>query len=671
MANRLIYEKSPYLLQHGENPVDWYPWGEEAFAKARKEGKPVFLSIGYSTCHWCHVMERESFENQEAAELLNRYYVAVKVDREERPDIDAVYMEVCQIMNGSGGWPLTILMDGEQKPFFAGTYFPLHTNARQIGLIELLEAFSGKWREGREELMSFSMQITERLAQQERQQGSRGKIQKELPDKAVEAFAGSFDRQNGGFGRAPKFPMPHNLLFLLEYGQIFKDDIAVKMAETTLIQMYRGGIFDHIGGGFSRYSTDDRWLVPHFEKMLYDNALLLCVYAKAFMLTKRMLYQRVFARVFAYLKQELHLAEGGYACGQDADSEGEEGLYYLFEKEEIDRIFGEKKAALFCSWYGVTQKGNFEGRNILNLLLNASFRDKNEEIAGMCRELYAYRKARRKLHLDDKALTSWNSMLTAGLCLGYMAFGEQEYLQEAEKIQEFIEKYLTDGKGRLFIRYRDGERIHPGQLEDYAYYAWALLLLYQCNQKAELLGRALKVSEELLELFSDPEKEGFYLYAADAEQLIVRPKEVYDGAVPSGNSAAALVLQHLAELTGEEKWQRESERQLRFLGAWAEAYPSACSFAMLAFLRYFYPPVRIVYTAGELPSPSRLAAIWQQYGNQNKSVLLLSKVKGNQEFMNKLLPELAAYPIPETGELYYVCENGVCKAPVSEPDQLL
>ena len=378
IPNRLIHEKSPYLLQHAYNPVQWFPWGEEAFEKARQENKPVFLSIGYSTCHWCHVMEQESFENEEIAELLNREYICVKVDREERPDVDAVYMSVCQVMNGQGGWPLTILMAPDGKPFFSGTYFPPHARYGSPGLEELLTAAAGQWRAQKERLLESAEQIAAYLKEQA-QTGNRAAPGMDTVQQAFRQFADSFDPENGGFGGAPKFPTPHNLIFLMEYGKRTENREALAMAETTLVQMYRGGIFDHIGGGFSRYSTDERWLVPHFEKMLYDNALLAMAYLEAYGQTGRKLYECVARSILQYVERELTDENGGFFCGQDADSDGVEGKYYVFTPEEIKAVLGDEAGEKFCARYGIFPGGNFEGKSIPNLLENEGY----EEICGV------------------------------------------------------------------------------------------------------------------------------------------------------------------------------------------------------------------------------------------------------------------------------------------------
>ena len=407
MPNQLLHEKSPYLIQHAENPVDWRPWGAAAFAAARREGKPVFLSVGYSTCHWCHVMAHESFEDPAVAEVLNRDFIAVKVDREERPDVDAAYMAACVAMNGSGGWPLTVLLTPEQKPFWAGTYLP------KGQLLALLDRAAALWREDRAGLAAAGEELAAYLRKEEAPRA--GEPSKALLERAAKLLAENFDPRWGGFGPAPKFPMPHNLLFLLGYGEKTGRAEDTGMAERTLEAMYRGGLFDHVGGGFARYSTDGKWLVPHFEKMLYDNALLALAYAEAHARTGRALYARVARRTLDYVLRELRGPEGGFCCGQDADSEGVEGKFYVFASGELDAVLGRADGGAFRRWYGVTEAGNFEGKNVLNLLGNPDWEREPEGMEALREKVGAYRLGRAALHRDDKVLTAWNGLMLAAL----------------------------------------------------------------------------------------------------------------------------------------------------------------------------------------------------------------------------------------------------------------
>ncbi|WP_343253031.1 thioredoxin domain-containing protein [Ligaoa zhengdingensis] len=660
--NLLIHEKSPYLLQHAHNPVHWYPWGDEAFQAARREDKPIFLSVGYSTCHWCHVMERESFEDEEAAALLNRAFLAIKVDREERPDVDAVYMAVCQALTGSGGWPLTILMTPDQKPFWAGTYLPKRSRYGQTGLMELLERVEALWNTGREQLLQAGDEIAAHIARPENTRASEP--DKELLHEAVKLFRRSFDGKDGGFGAAPKFPTPHNLLFLMEYAGLEGAPDSLHMAETTLVQMARGGLFDQIGGGFSRYSTDKRWLAPHFEKMLYDNALLAYTYLEAFQRTERQFYRVVVERTLDYVLRELTGPSGEFYCGQDADSDGEEGGYYLFTPGEVERVLSAGESNLFCKWYGITQQGNFEGKCIPNLLMNPDYDREPPELAQVRQKLYEYRLNRTKLHRDDKVLTAWNALMIAALAKAYRVLGETKYLDAACRARDFIRENIALPDGRLRLRWREGEAAHAGQLDDYAFYAWALLELYAANFDASCLMEAVSLAEQMRELFWDEQRGGFYLTANDAEQLIARPKETYDGAMPSGNSVAGLVLVRLWKLTGEEKWSELAGRQLSFLAGSAQEYPAGFSFALLSICEMLYPSREMVcVTANGVPDGLC------KLSEQNRLHTLL-KSRENADLLTQAVPFTEHYSVPKSGNAFYLCKNGACAAPVYDLEEL-
>ena len=657
MANRLTMEKSPYLLQHKENPVDWYSWGEEAFRKAKQEDKPVFLSIGYSTCHWCHVMAHESFEDEEVAKVLNRDYICVKVDREERPDIDAVYMSVCQAVTGSGGWPLTIFLTPEQKPFFAGTYFPKQGRYGQFGLMELLGRVAYLWKNERQELLHAGNEITQAINQS--RSGSRQEPDRAIVETAYKQLKRRFDPKWGGFGSAPKFPAPHNLLFLLRYAHTLQESNALKMATITLEDMARGGIHDHIGGGFSRYSTDEKWLVPHFEKMLYDNALLLIAYVTAYQHTKEEYFADVARRTADYILRELTDEQGGFHCGQDADSEGVEGKYYVFTPEEVKKVLGETDATEFCCLYDITDSGNFEGKSIPNRI-NATEDGWNWKDPRL-RKLYDYRLQRTQLHKDDKVLLSWNGWTIIALAKAGQALGEKRYLNAAIKAHQFIREEMTDENDRLYLRWRDGEAANAGQLEDYSVYALALLEVYRITFDTAYLQEAIHRAEQMLELFEDKEQGGYFMTAADSEQLIARPKETYDGAIPSGNSVAAMVLQRLASLTGEMKWQDAAERQMKFLAAAIGEYPASSCFGVLAMMDALYPHRELICAAQD-GLPDELLQYLKE--NTAESIHVLLKTESNAEVLAQCTPVTRDYPIPETGVMYYLCENGACKAPV-------
>lgn len=633
--NRLANEKSPYLLQHKDNPVDWYPWCADAFEKARQEDKPVFLSIGYSTCHWCHVMAHESFEDSDVADILNSDFVCIKVDREERPDIDAVYMRACQAMTGSGGWPTTLFLTPEQKPFFAGTYFPKHNRYGQSGLIELLKQISELWKNDRDRLLKAGEQISAAISTQSEKSGEP---RKSLIEKARSALLRSFDSRWGGFGSAPKFPTPHNLLFLMHLGDM-------ESVETTLKAMARGGIFDQIGGGFSRYSTDIKWLKPHFEKMLYDNALMVIAYCEAYERTENKEYYGIAKRTADYILRELHAPSCACYCGQDADSEGVEGKFYTFIPEEIISVLGKDEGEEFCRVYGINE------RNGIPNLINSS---EEPWSAQRLQKLFDYRKQRTKLHTDDKVLLSWNGW-------AMIAFTKCGYTKSAIDISNFIEENMTDKDNRLYLRYRDGEAANDGQLDDYAVYALALLNLYRATFDIEFLERAVFRAEQMIDFFED-ENGGFYLTAHDAEELIDRPKESYDGAIPSGNSVAAMVLETLARLTGEQKWRKAADRQMRFMAGRAEDYPAGHTFALLAMVKALSPGRELVVCSERLP---------KELKNINaEDLTILYKSADNAQRLASCAPFTADYPVPKENASWYLCENGVCHNAVTSFSEL-
>ena len=656
--NRLQYEKSPYLLQHADNPVDWYPWGEEAFEAARREDRPVFLSVGYSTCHWCHVMARESFQAEEVARAINEGYIPIKVDREERPDVDSTYMAACLAVNGSGGWPLTVLLTPDQKPFWAGTYLP------KAQLLSLLRQVSELWKFDRGRLLSMSSELTEHLRREEEIHPDQPT--RELVEAGVRSFARMFDAEWGGFGRAPKFPTAHNLLFLLRYGALTDDDHAGEMAEQTLEHMYRGGLFDHVGGGFSRYSTDGRWLVPHFEKMLYDNALLVLAYTEAYQQTGQPWQERLIRRTLGYVLRELTDPRGGFYCGQDADSEGVEGKYYTFTPWEITELLGYEAGGAFCRRFGVTEQGNYHGKSILNLIDAPRWEQTSEGMEGLLKRVYDYRKGRTALHRDDKVLTAWNGLMIAALARAGLALDEPRYTEAAVRAADFIGKNLKDDHGHLLARWREGDAAHPGKLEDYAFYTWGLLELYGTTFRISYLQEACRMAEELLERFFDGRRGGFYPYAADGEQLITRIKEVYDGALPSGNAVAALVLSRLGRLTGEEKWRQATQLQLRYLTGAIRTYPAGHSFTLLTLLEKLWPTVELICAAQAVPE--ELKDYLRRQPRQGLTVLV--KTPENADALAELAPFTANYPVPEEGTRYYLCSGGTCRQPVSSIEKL-
>lgn len=616
--------------------------------RAKREDKPVFLSIGYSTCHWCHVMAHESFEDTQIAEILNRYFISIKVDKEERPDIDSIYMSVCQALTGSGGWPTTIFLTPDQKPFFAGTYFPKTARYGQTGLAELLLAVHKKWETDREMLFESANGI---LAFLDRQTAAEGDMDVRLIREAFEHYRQIFDEQFGGFGEAPKFPTPHNLLFLMQYYEKTGEKDALKMAEKTLLQMYRGGIFDHIGGGFSRYSTDRYFLVPHFEKMLYDNALLILAYAKAYQLTENPVYCDAAEKTAAYILQEMTDPEGGFYSAQDADSEGVEGKYYLFEPDEIIGLLGEAAGNEFNQWFDITEAGNFEGKNIPNRLRTETI-NAEANIRACLPVVYEYRRNRYTLHLDDKILTSWNGLMIAAMCHLYRVTGKAAYLHAAIKAQKFIENKLCEN-GSLYISYREGRRSGKGFLDDYANEIFALLALYEATLNNAYLESARSFCEKAISDFYDEAQGGFFLYGKENEQLILRPKETYDGAVFSGNSAMAYNLVRLYLLTGEKRFEHLAEHQLRFMSAEAGHYPSGHAMFLVALSDYFDAPEKITMAVKEIENlddlPCRISLD-----------TILCIVKGS----------VKEYPLKNDRTTFYVCRGRSCQPPVNELDEL-
>ncbi len=667
VPNRLIDEKSPYLLQHAYNPVNWFPWGTEAFEKAKQEDKPVFLSIGYSTCHWCHVMAHESFEDAEVAAALNRDFVAVKVDKEERPDVDAVYMAVCQALTGSGGWPLTIIMSSNQKPFFAGTYFPKHSRYSMPGLLDILAAVSDQWRNNRQQLFQSGDRIAQAV-QGRPGQGKEAQPTKESVIAAQSLFAQSFDEKNGGFDSSPKFPTPHNLMFLLRYYAQEGDARSLFMVEKTLKQMYRGGIFDHIGFGFSRYSTDARWVVPLFDKMLYDNALLTMACLETYQITGDDFYKIVAAKILKYVQREMTDSSGGFYSAQDADSDGVEGKYYVFTPDEIIAILGNDDGTYFNHFFSITPNGNFEGKNIPNLIENPKFDQPDERMEKLIPKVYEYRSKRTRLHKDDKILTSWNALMIVAFTKAYRILEDDKYLETARKAGAFLLNYLCDDKGNLRVRFRDGEASGTGNLDDYAFAIWAFLELYSATYDADYLEKALSLNQKLLSDFWDDQSGGFYLTAKNAEQLIYRPKETYDGAIPSGNSVAGYCMVQLARLTGSPELEEAASQQMQFLAGAVQSYPAGHSFALIAQMLTLYPGREVVAVVAK---PEDLEKLKQMIGKKflpNTFVLVIDAQNG--EKIRRLAEFAKDYTMLEGKSTFYVCRNNTCSPPVNDLAEL-
>jgi uncharacterized protein len=672
--NRLVDETSPYLLQHAWNPVDWYPWGPEALERARREDKPILLSVGYAACHWCHVMAHESFEDAETAALMNEHFVCVKVDREERPDLDGVYMDAVQAMTGQGGWPMTVFLTPEGGPFYAGTYFPKVDRLGMPSFKRVLLAVADAWAKRRDDARAQGAKLVELIAAQAAPPGGEADG---LPDEGLlrEAFEGlrqAFDATWGGFGQAPKFPQPMTLEFLLRC-HLRGFEGALGMAELTLDRMAAGGIFDQLGGGFHRYSTDGRWLVPHFEKMLYDNAQLLRVYTHAWQLTGAERHRRVAARTADYLLRELRHPDGGFFSSQDADSEGVEGKFFVWSFDELAGIGGVPVAR----WFGATPRGNWEGTNVLWTPRPAgavaeesgvSVEDLQAQVEAALPRLLEARGARVPPATDDKVLAAWNGLAISALAEAGRAFGEPRYLEAAAAAAEFVLGALRGPGGRLLRAWREGRQGGPGYLDDYACMAEACLTLYETSFELRWLREARRLADAMVELFADPGGNGFYQTGADAERLVVRPRELFDNAVPAGSSVAADVLQRLGRLAGDQDLERSGLAALRpVLGVVARA-PTGFGYALGA-VDFALSRVREVAVVGDpraADTGALLARVWRTY--QPNRVLAMA-APGDREAAAEV-PLLAERPTLGDRATAYVCEHFVCQRPVTEPEEL-
>ncbi|MGB3908723.1 MAG: thioredoxin domain-containing protein [Methanomethylovorans sp.] len=592
--NLLINEKSPYLLQHAYDPVQWYPWGEAAFERSKAENKPIFLSIGYSTCHWCHVMEKESFEDPEVAELMNTTCVCIKVDREERPDIDSIYMDVCQAITGRGGWPLTILMTPDKEPFFAATYIPKRSRFGNPGMLELIPHIAKVWMQQQEDILQTARELKATLSSAMVQISAKSTCT-ELDEKTLHngysQLLSAFDEQAGGFGRAPKFPSPHNLTFLLRYWHRTGNPKALQMVTKTLDAMRRGGIYDHIGFGFHRYSTDGGWLVPHFEKMLYDQAMLIMAYTESFQVTGIEDHRQVAEEIIKYVLRDMRSAEGTFYCAEDADSEGVEGKFYLWKKEEIYDILPVETADLVCKVYEVSSEGNYKEeisgittrQNILHLTrpmyeiareLGLSLDELLSKLESSKKILFAARERRIHPSKDDKVLTDWNGLMIAALGKASRAFERSEYAQAASEAANFILEHMSSRDGRLLHRYRDGEASINGFLEDYAFFVWGLIELYQATLEKRYLEHALRLNSLQMHDFMDDEG-GFFHTSKDSETLLFRKKDVYDGAIPSGNSVSMLNLIRLSRMTGTTYLEEKAYASMKVFSSQIDTMPMA------------------------------------------------------------------------------------------------
>lgn len=672
--NRLIHEKSPYLLQHAYNPVDWYPWGSEAFEKAKAEDKPVFVSIGYSTCHWCHVMEEECFNDEETAELMNKVFVCIKVDREERPDIDSAYMAVCQRMGRSCGWPLNIVMTPSKNPFFAMSYVPKQSRFGLIGMVDLISQVKQIWATRRNDLENLGKDIICGLEKSENNH-SESKLGMEVLESAFEWFSQNFDEDNGGFGFAPKFPSPHNLLFLLRYWNRTKDKDAMTMVEKTLVSMRMGGIFDQVGFGFHRYSTDVEWRVPHFEKMLYDQALLTLTYIEAYQATGLEEFEVTAKEVLEYIIRDMLSPEGGFYSAQDADSEGEEGKFYLWTEEEIRKILPAGEADIAVKIFGVQSDGNYNpdrnrgGMNILRLekTLESTARELQIEVGELSRKLTHIRNAlleerNTRIHpsTDDKILADWNGLVIAALAKASQVFAEPKYLQEAVKASDFVMSKMRDEK-TILHSYAKGKSEIEGFLDDYAFLVWGLIEIYEANFDEYILRTAMDLTRNMIDRFWDEKNGGFYFTGKDAADVILRRKEAYDGALPSGNSVSLLNLLRLGRLTGSPSFEETASKMFKVFADEIRRAPAAHSFTLVS-LEFITGPTFNVVIVGETQEKSTsemLEALRRYY----LPGLLIS--------MHKSSAKDIAYEKIEGKVTAYVCRGQTCMPPTNDVSKML
>ena len=698
--NRLIHEKSPYLLQHADNPVDWYPWGEEAFEEAKKRDKPIFLSIGYSTCHWCHVMEHESFEDLKIAEMINQNFIPIKVDREERPDIDNIYMSAVTAMTGRGGWPLTVLLTHDKKPFFGGTYFPPSAKWGSPGLIDIIQSAANSWANKRDDLIESSSALTQLLQDNASKYSASVTLSEATLTSAYQQYDQMYDSRYGGFGHSPKFPTSHNLSFLLRYWKRTGNDRALEIVEHTLTQMAHGGMYDHIGGGFHRYSTDQQWQIPHFEKMLYDQAIISRTYLEAFQITKNDFYAQIAREIFDYVLRDMQYTQGGFYSAEDADSldpdeykamtldltqahEKKEGAFFLWRHDEIINILGEDAAKIFNYHFGIQPSGNvlqdphneFTGKNIVFIKesLEETARHFKKEISEVEQsvqnskiKLFEVRRMRPRPHLDDKVLADWNGLMISSLSFGSRVLNEPKYKEAAQKAAQFIIKKLVTADGRLLHRYRDGDAAIMGTIEDYAFFIHGLLDLYEATFEIEYLKQGIDLAKNMVRLFWDEKDGGFYFTADNAEKLLYRQKEIYDGAIPSGNSVAALDLVRLSRLTLDKQWEEKLDGLFNIFSAQIASRPSSYG-QMLMALDFTLGPSKEIVIAVPSTDTNIDEMIDAIYGRfiPNKVVLLRPMVGKEAGDIANISP-FVENQLPLNDQVtIYLCENRVCKLPTN------
>ncbi|MFH1078757.1 MAG: thioredoxin domain-containing protein [Pseudomonadota bacterium] len=685
--NRLGAETSPYLLQHAANPVDWHAWGDEAFTAAKAENKPVFLSIGYSTCHWCHVMAHECFEDPAIAALMNRTFINIKVDREERPDIDAVYMMVCQAITGSGGWPLTIIMTPDKKPFFAGTYFPPEGRHGRIGMRELADRMADLWKNRKQDLLKSAGQVTELL----RNYGpaAAGPLSEiSLLNDALNELTDAYDSASGGFGGAPKFPMPQKMTYLLRCWKRFNSEQALRMVEKTLQGMRHGGIFDHIGFGFHRYATDAIWMLPHFEKMLYDQATIAVACLETYQATGRREYAQTAREIFTYVLGSLRSPQGGFYSAQDADSEGEEGKFYLWDKAEVEKVLTRPEAAIWNRIYSVENGGNYldeagrqkTGNNIFHLkkplrewaMQLKMSDDKLQALLEKCRQkLYQVREKRVHPSLDDKILTDWNGMMIASLACGARVLNDDRYELAARTAADFILSVMRDDRGCLLHYRRDHAAAVPAFLDDYAFLIWGLLELYQACFDVKYFESAIALNDHLLQHFWDDREGGFFFTSGDHETLLFKKKSIHDGAIPSGNSVSAMNMLRLARMTGDTKLEQKAERIGETFAGLIKQNPSAFA-GYLTMLDHLLGPSHEIVIVGKQDNPA-VKAIKRALSIRflpNKVALLVPEGK-EAEAIRKIAPFAEPFRGEKGEAVVYICTDRSCQKPTTDIEEMI
>ncbi len=684
--NNLINEKSPYLIQHAHNPVDWYPWCDEAFEKAKQDNKPVFLSVGYAACHWCHVMEKESFEDEEAARYLNETFVCVKVDREERPDIDSVYMAACQMLTGRGGWPLTVFLTPDKKPFFAATYIPKKSRFGQPGLIDICKQVKNVWKNNQEQIFESAKEISGHIGKAFEYEYTAEDLDETALKAAYEGLEKSFDEEYAGFGAAPKFPTPHRMLFLLRYYHRTGDEKALVMVQKTLKAMRLGGIWDHVGYGFHRYSTDNYWLLPHFEKMLYDQALLAIAYLETFQVTRDPFYAKTAEDIFTYVLRDMTSDAGAFFTAEDADSEGEEGKFYLWTTDEFNEFLGAERGKLWQKFMNMDPAGNFSdeatgqksGANILHLALSftdwAKKLDMGEsELADRWEKiretLFHIRKQRVPPLKDDKILTDWNGLMIAALAMGARILGNYVYAEAAKTAAAFIHRRLTDENGQLLHRFRDNQAGVLANANDYSFMIMGLIELFRATFEPEYLSRAIELQKQMQENFWDHATGGFYLTSNMAEPLPTRPKELYDGAMPSANSVAFSNLLLLSRLTGDTRWEESADEMVKTFSGTIKKQPSAFTHFLYS-LEFATGENQEIVIAGETTSTNTekmLSVLDKKY---MPNMVLLIKTSKNGEQLAKIAPFTETLDPVDNQTTAYVCTGFSCSTPITDPREL-